>query len=91
MPLRDSTAFDEWIEREAPSDAARWVAGRFLVEAGNESWRYPSIPLDDLSSQPDFEVRQAELPVVGEDRPVFIWYRHFYATDDVDVIAVTNR
>jgi hypothetical protein len=35
-------------------------------------------------------VRQAELPVTGEDRPIVLWYRHFYANDDIDVIAVTN-
>jgi hypothetical protein len=35
-------------------------------------------------------VRTASLDVSGE-RPVRLWYRHFYATDSVDVIAITNR
>jgi hypothetical protein len=43
-----------------------------------------------LSTQPEYEVREVALHVEGEDRPVRIWYRHIYATDAVDVIAVTN-
>jgi len=37
--------------------------------------------------------RYAEAALQVEDEPslVRIWYRHFYATDAVDVIAVTNR
>ena len=27
----------------------------------------------------------------SEVRPVRIWYRDFYATDVIDVVAVTNR
>lgn len=41
--------------------------------------------------QPEYEVRVAALDVEDESRPVQIWYRHFYATDDVDVIAISNR
>jgi hypothetical protein len=44
-----------------------------------------------LSNQPEYEVREAALHVEGEERLVRIWYRHIYATDVVDVIAVTNR
>ncbi len=36
-------------------------------------------------------MREAALAVEGEQRPVNIWYRHIYATDVVDLIAVTNR
>jgi hypothetical protein len=67
------------------------VARHFLAEIGDESWRYPSVPIPELSDQPVYEVRRATLPVDGEDRPVRIWYRHFYATDEVDILAVTNR
>ena len=49
------------------------------------------MPIADLSNQPEDEMREAALEVEGEERPVRIWYRHIYATDVVDVVAVTNR
>jgi hypothetical protein len=49
------------------------------------------VPIEILSNQPEHEVREAALDVAGEERPVQIWYRHIYATDVVDVIAITNR
>lgn len=68
-----------------------WRAARyFLVEIGDEAWRAPSVPISELSDQPEHEVRTASLDVSGE-RPVRLRYRHFYATDSVDVIAITNR
>ena len=36
------------------------------------------------------KLRIATIDVPGEP-PVAIWYLHVYATDDVDLIAVTNR
>jgi len=50
-------------------------------------WRSPSVQ----SNQPEYEVRQVALQVEGEERPLEVWYRHSYAMDAVDVIAVTNR
>lgn len=70
---------------------AQQVARHFLAEIGDEPWRYPSVPIAELSNQPEYEVRQAALPVEGQDWPVRIWYRHIYATDVVEVLAVTNR
>lgn len=91
MPLRDLREFQHWTERESPSVAAQRVARYFLAEVGDEAWRSPSVPVEVLSNQPEYEVREAALQVDGEDRPVRIWYRHTYATGVVDVIAVTNR
>ena len=91
MPLRDVEEFSRWIELESPSVAAQRVARHFLAEIGDEAWRSPSVPVDALSNQPEYEVREVALQIEGEDRPVRIWYRHIYATDAVDVIAVTNR
>ena len=91
MTLRDIQQYHRWVQRETPSVSAQQVARHFLAEVGVESWRHPSIPLPDLSAQPDSEVRQAELAVTGEQGPITIWYRHFYANDAVDVIAITNR
>ena len=91
MPLRDLSEVRRWVEREHPTIQAQRVARHFLAEIGDESWRYPSVPIPELSDQPVYEVRRATLKVDGEDRPVRIWYRHVYATDDLDVIAVTNQ
>ena len=91
MPLRDIGELHRWIERESPSVAAQQVARHFFAEIGDEPWRSPSVPIDALSNQPEYEVREVALSVEGDPRPVQIWYRHFYATDAVDVVAVTNR
>jgi hypothetical protein len=91
VPLRDVDGYHRWIERESPSVAAQRVARHFLAEIGDEAWRAPSVPSAELSNQPEYEVREAALDVAAEERPVRIWYRHLYATDAVDVIAVTKR
>ena len=91
MPLRDIEELRRWIERESPSAVAQRAVRHFLAEVGDEAWRSPSVPVEVLSNQPEYEVRQAALQVEGEDRPVQIWYRHTYTTDVVDVIAVTSR
>ena len=53
-------------------------------------WRTPSVPIEALSNQPEYELRVATVDVAGE-RPVWVWYLHAYATGDVDIVAVTNR
>ena len=90
MPLREIGEFRAWIVREQPSRAARSAARTFIAELGDEPWRAPSVPIDALSSQPEYEVRVAAVDVRGE-QPVWVWFLHMYATGDVDVIAVTNR
>lgn len=91
MPLRDISELHRWIERESPSRLAQQTVRHFLAEVGDEPWRSPSVPVELLSNQPEYEVREAILPVEGEDRPVEVWYRQTYATGAVDIIAVTNR
>jgi hypothetical protein len=90
VPLRDIDPYHEWIKREAPSQAARSVARTFIAEIGDEPWRAPSIPIAELSNQPEYEMRTVVLPVAGENA-VHVWYRHYYATGKVDVLNVTNR
>ena len=45
--------------------------------------------LAELSNQPEYEVRTANLPVPSE-RDVQVWYLHDYATGNVDIVAVRN-
>lgn len=90
MPLRRIEEYRSWVEREAPSATAQRAARHFLVELSDRPWRAPSVPIAELSDQPDYEVRYAALEVAGE-QPVRIWYRHIYANDAVDMIAITNQ
>lgn len=89
MPLRRTDEVDVWIEREGPTDKAQRVVWRFLRHVGDTSWAAPSVPILELSRQPYNEVRTAVLDVPGESN-VQIWYRHYYTSDDVDVIDVTQ-
>jgi hypothetical protein len=90
VPLRDLDAFHAWIKREDPTLAAQRVARAFIAELGDRPWRAPSVPIAELSHQPEYELRSASLPVDGE-RDAEVWYQHTYATGDVDLVAVTNH
>ena len=90
MALRDIDAFYAWIERESPSTAAQSAARGFVAELGDRPWLAPSVPIAELSEQPEYEVRTATLIVEGEHE-LSIWWMHVYATGAVDLIAVTNR
>jgi hypothetical protein len=45
---------------------------------------YPSVPVPEMSQQPAYEIRYAEIG----DPPVGIWYRRTYETDIVDLFGV---
>ena len=90
MPLRDVSEFHLWLEREHPSRSALSVARTFIAELGDRAWRAPSVPIAELSQQPEYEVRTAALPVEGEP-DVVVWWLHDYATGHVDLIAITSR
>ncbi|MCP3855619.1 MAG: hypothetical protein GY745_14240 [Actinomycetia bacterium] len=89
MALRDVAAFHAWIERESPSQRAWSTARSFIAKIGDEPWQAPSIPVTELSNQPEYEVREAALEVPGE-ADVRVYYSHAYASGNVDLIAVTN-
>ena len=63
MPLRDISEFQAWIDREEPSRAALSVARTFVEELSDRPWRAPSVPIAELSKQPEYEVRTAALEV----------------------------
>lgn len=90
MALRDISAFHTWIERESPTKKSQSAARGFIAELGDRPWRAPSVPIAELSEQPEYEVRTATITVEGE-HDVSIWWMHVYATGAVDLVAVTNR
>jgi hypothetical protein len=54
VPLRDVGEFHAWIARESPSIEARRVARTFIADIGDEPWTAPSVPIAELSSQPEY-------------------------------------
>lgn len=89
MPLRDVDEFLIWVQREAPSLDAQQTIRQFLVEAGDHATCAPSVPIAQLSEEPEYQVRAATLRL-PTDATIQIWYRHFYVTDAIDVIAITS-
>ena len=89
MALRNTKPYYEWVDREEPSLRAKRVARSFIADIAERPWLAPSVPIAELSLQPQYEVRSALLAVRGES-PIQIWYRHEYATGDVDLIDMTS-
>jgi hypothetical protein len=52
-------------------------------------WAAPSVPVPELSEQPVNEMRAAILAVPGEPA-LTVYYRRWYADEQVDVIAVVR-
>lgn len=90
MPLREIGEFHTWIRREQPTARAISATRTFIAELGDEPWRSPSVPIPDLSNQPEYEVRVAAVDVADEP-PVWVWYLHAYATGNVDIVIITNQ
>jgi hypothetical protein len=83
VPLRDTAAFDEWVERVRPSAELTDRVWEWIRGLDATPWQAPSIPFPELSDQPEYEVRSAE--VAGVD----VFYRHEYATGNVDLIGIS--
>jgi len=60
VPLRDISEFHAWLERETPNKTAHSVARTFIAELGDRPWCGPSVPIAELSNQPEYEVRWME-------------------------------
>jgi hypothetical protein len=83
FPLRQIGALSVWgfygnPRPEAWKSTCWWVAG--LCEA---PWQAPSVPIPELSSQPNYEVREANL-----DCGVWVLYQHSYEEHWTDLLAV---
>jgi len=89
VALRNTRPYYEWVDRELPSLQAKQIARSFIADIADQPWLAPSVPIVELSLQPQYEVRSALLAGGGES-PIQVWYRHEYATGDVDLIEVTS-
>lgn len=85
MPLRNVEAFHEWVRNSEPSPAVRNGVRRWIAELGDRSWQEPSVPMPEVSNPPVYEVRWAVLTMAGS---VSVVYRHWYGSDDIDLILV---
>ena len=84
--LGDTAPFDEWADRDDPPLSVWRTVKAWIDTAGNRPWLYLSVPVEDLSNRPFDEVRSAVVPGTA----VQVYYRHQYATNIVDVIAVVT-
>lgn len=88
MPLGSISEYFAWIERESPSVEAQEVTRAFLLEFDERPWAAPSVPVPEVSNQPEYEVRTVSLHLPSGSA-VTVWWEHIYATGDVDLLAVT--
>lgn len=88
MALGSISEYFAWIERESPSVAAQEATRAFLLELDERPWAAPSVPIPEVSNQPEFEVRTVSLHL-ADGSTVTVWWEHIYATGDVDILAVT--
>jgi hypothetical protein len=101
VPLGDVTPFEEWIEHRQPFLPVRRFVQNWIAGLGTTSWQSPSLPIEEESHRPVYEVRSALLVY---ERPadeskdaqerIRVRYRVTFAgpeeTDLVDLIFVDN-
>ena len=90
MPLRDVGEFHRWINRQSPSKSAQSAVRSFLAEVGDRPWQAPSVPVEEMSDRPTYEMRTVTQSL-EDGREIQAWWRHHYATGDVDIVGVAFR
>lgn len=88
MSIRDASGFHRWVEAEEPDIEAWSLVREFLVTIGSRPWSAPSVPVEEMSDQPNYEVRTAVLEL-RSGIEVQAWWLHEYATNAVDIIGIT--
>lgn len=86
MPLRKTSALDEWAWRDNPRFREWRLIERWVHGLDDRPWAYPSIELT-LASGSSTEIREATVP--GTD--VVVTYEHEHATGIVDLLKVERR
>lgn len=85
MPLRDVAALEEWAERADPPISVWRIVNDWVDGLGSSPWQAPSVPFPELSDQPRYELRTAE--ILGTDG-VEVVYRREYDGEMVDLVWV---
>ncbi|MDA8185262.1 MAG: hypothetical protein ACYCUF_12665 [Acidimicrobiales bacterium] len=84
MPLRDTRALRDWAISSQPTDETWQRVHLWIVAAGSQSYRAPSVPDESRSDRPNYEVRTVRIP----DTEVVVEYRHIYNGDFIDILSV---
>ena len=91
MPLRDLEPWHEWLRRESPSAVARASPDRSSPRSATSHGAGAERPGRSPIGSAGLRTALRRAPRAAGEVSVEVWYRHFYATADVDVIAVTNQ
>jgi hypothetical protein len=97
VPLRDITAFYEWIEREDPPISVVVAVKAWIDGLDENPWQAPSEPVEVLSVSGQYQTREAvvfdvdilyqeEFPIDAADR-----VQQANPTGPVDLIDVRGR
>lgn len=76
---------DDWARREDPPYSVWQKVSGWVARVASAPWQYPSQPIPELSDQPLYELRTAELADTGG---VEVFYRREYDGKIVDLIWV---
>jgi hypothetical protein len=85
VPLRDTRALRDWATTASPSDEVWERVHLWIVGLDERPWRAPSVPDEDRSDRPNYEVRRAQV----DGTNVTVEFRRIYNGELVDLLAVT--
>jgi hypothetical protein len=87
VPLRDIGALNERATQYDPPFSIWSIVSSWVAALDATPWLAPSVPFEELSDRPRYEVRYAELP---DTNGVAIFYRRYFDGEIVDLMEVTS-
>lgn len=84
MPLRDTRALRDWAISAAPGDGIWDLVHHWVMAAGSEPWKAPSVPDESRSDRPNYEARTAVIP----NTTVVVEYIHVYNGQFADLLGI---
>ena len=85
MGLRDISALQEGRIRTNPTPEIWAIVNTWVAGLDSAPWQSPSTPFPELSFFGEVETRSA---VVPNSCGIEVFYRHEYASDDIEIIWV---
>ena len=86
VPLRDIDALHDWATRRDPPYSIWMIVSSWVAGLDSTPWQAPSVPFEELSDRPRYEVRYAELPDTGG---AVVFYRRYFDGEIVDLMEIT--
>jgi hypothetical protein len=78
-------ALEKWGLRENPPYSTWQLVSRWTEGLAIAPWQAPSVPFEELSDRPNYEVRIAEIPDSGG---IEVFYRREFDGEIIDLIWV---